>query len=223
MATASSTPTFSHKQHLRLLEPSQAESAIRDIFSNVSAADVRQQAGKTDENAGEMLPAAISSVIQMIGAVHRDDVFLDIGADLGNVAAQFAIQTIATPMLGNRETTGGEYHGDKAGKWPKTSEDVVFSTMSVKFNKALDNKGKDMFLSYPAQHEKKVSYGSSYENPISANVGNVYAKLPPAGVDHAYTKRLPAASRRSTQRLHSPVLRKVSTHGFKTDDKSVNE
>ncbi|EEY62914.1 uncharacterized protein PITG_21439 [Phytophthora infestans T30-4] len=145
MATASSTPTFSHKQHLRLLEPSQAESAIRDIFSNVSAADVRQQAGKTDENAGE-------------------------------------------------------YHGDKAGKWPKTSEDVVFSTMSVKFNKALDNKGKDMFLSYPAQHEKKVSYGSSYENPISANVGNVYAKLPPAGVDHAYTKRLPAASRRRWSR-----------------------
>ncbi|EEY53467.1 histone methylation protein, putative [Phytophthora infestans T30-4] len=77
-----------------------SESAIRDIFSNVSAADVRQQAGKTDENAGEMLPAAISSVIQMIGAVHRDDVFLKIGAGLGNVAAQFAIQTIARRCLG---------------------------------------------------------------------------------------------------------------------------
>ncbi|EEY56926.1 uncharacterized protein PITG_10466 [Phytophthora infestans T30-4] len=37
---STSTPTFSHKQHLRPLEPSQAESAIRDIFSNVSAADV---------------------------------------------------------------------------------------------------------------------------------------------------------------------------------------
>ncbi|EEY59332.1 uncharacterized protein PITG_11330 [Phytophthora infestans T30-4] len=61
-----------------------SESAIRDIFSNVSAADVRQQAGKTKENAGEMLPAAISSVIQMIGAVHRD---------------HFAIQTIARQCL----------------------------------------------------------------------------------------------------------------------------
>ncbi|KAI9980360.1 hypothetical protein PInf_026268 [Phytophthora infestans] len=183
--------------------------AIRDIFSNVSVADVRQQAGKTDENAGEMLPAAISSVIQMIEAVHRDDVFLDVGAGLGNVAAQFAVQTIARQCLGiekqpevsssksgrtraavyDAEST---YHGDKAGKWPKTNEDVVFFTPSVKVNKTLDNKGKDMFLSYLAQHEKKVSYGSSYMNPISANVGNVYAKLPPAGVDHAYTKRLPA-------------------------------
>ncbi|EEY54676.1 histone methylation protein, putative [Phytophthora infestans T30-4] len=96
---STSTPTLSHKQHFRLLEPSQAESAIRDIFSSVSAADVRQQAGKTVENAGEMLPAA-SSVIQMIGAVHRDDVFLDIGAGPGNVAAQFAIQTIARQCLG---------------------------------------------------------------------------------------------------------------------------
>ncbi|KAG3154465.1 hypothetical protein PI126_g9618 [Phytophthora idaei] len=40
---------------------------MREIFSSVSPADVRQQAGKTDENAGEMLPAAISSVIKMIG------------------------------------------------------------------------------------------------------------------------------------------------------------
>ncbi|KAI9983932.1 hypothetical protein PInf_005208 [Phytophthora infestans] len=80
----------------------------------------------------------------------------------------------------------------RAGKWPNTSEDVVFFTLSVKFNKALDNKGKDMFLSYLAQHEKMVSYGSSYVNLISANVGSVYAKLPPAGVDQAYTKRLPA-------------------------------
>ncbi|KAG3155421.1 hypothetical protein PI126_g9169 [Phytophthora idaei] len=89
-----------HKQRLRLLAPSQAERAIREIFSSVSAADVRQQAGKTDENAGEMLPAAVSSVIQMIGNVHQDDVFHDIGAGLGNVAAQFVIQTNARQCLG---------------------------------------------------------------------------------------------------------------------------
>ncbi|KAG3046541.1 hypothetical protein PI125_g26963 [Phytophthora idaei] len=34
-----------HKQRLRLLAPNQAERAIREIFSSVSAADVRQQAG----------------------------------------------------------------------------------------------------------------------------------------------------------------------------------
>ncbi|KAF1785623.1 histone H3-K79 methyltransferase [Phytophthora cactorum] len=72
---------------------SQAERSIRDIFSSLSAAAIRQQAGKTDENTGEMPSAALSSAIQIIGNVHQDDVFLDIGAGLGNDAAQFAIQT----------------------------------------------------------------------------------------------------------------------------------
>ncbi|KAG7378129.1 hypothetical protein PHYPSEUDO_010534 [Phytophthora pseudosyringae] len=87
-------------KRFHLLAPSQAEMAAHDIFCAVSAADVRQQAGKTDENAGELLPTAVSSVIQMIGSVHQDCVFLDIGAGLGNVAAQFAIQTNARHCLG---------------------------------------------------------------------------------------------------------------------------
>ncbi|EEY66863.1 uncharacterized protein PITG_17442 [Phytophthora infestans T30-4] len=176
---STSTPTFSHKQLLRLLEPSQAEGAIHDIFSNASAADARQQGRKTDENASEMLPAAILHVIKMIGAVHQDNVCLDIGADLGNVSAQFAMPTIARQCLGIE-------------KRPEASEDVAFFTLSVKFNKALDNKGNVMFLSYLAQHKKKVAYGSSYVKLVSANVGNAYAKLPPAGVGRAYTKRPPA-------------------------------
>ncbi|GMF56228.1 unnamed protein product [Phytophthora fragariaefolia] len=80
---------------LRLLVPNQAHKAIADIFSWVSAADVRQRAGKRDGNAGEMLPTAISNVVQMIGNVVQDDIFLDIGAGLGNVAAPFVIQTNA--------------------------------------------------------------------------------------------------------------------------------
>ncbi|KAG3024204.1 hypothetical protein PC121_g6319 [Phytophthora cactorum] len=52
---STSTPVPPHKQRLRLLAPSQAERTIREIFSSVSAADVCQQAGKTDENAGDML------------------------------------------------------------------------------------------------------------------------------------------------------------------------
>ncbi|KAG7382645.1 hypothetical protein PHYPSEUDO_004676 [Phytophthora pseudosyringae] len=83
-----------------LLTPSEAERAVRDIFSGVLAADVRQQAGKIDENAGELLPTAVLNVIQIIGNVQQDDVFLDIGAGLGNVAAQFAIQTNARQCLG---------------------------------------------------------------------------------------------------------------------------
>ncbi|KAI9992445.1 hypothetical protein PInf_017854 [Phytophthora infestans] len=182
----------------------------------------------------------------MIGAVHQDNVCLDIGADLGNVSAQFAMPTIARQCLGIEkrpepsrflpkkillqvEARENHYHGD-IRKVAKASEDVAFFTLSVKFNKALDNKSNVMFLSYLAQHKKKVAYGSSYVKLVSANVGNAYGKLPPAGVGRAYTKRPPAdvvtfepAICGSTQRLHSLMLRKVSTHGFKTDGKSANE
>ncbi|KAG1696263.1 hypothetical protein DVH05_009170 [Phytophthora capsici] len=85
---------------IRLLQPSQAERAIQDIYRSVSAAEIRQSAGKTDENAGELLPTAVSSVIQMIGPVNENDIFLDVGAGLGNIAAQFAIQTNANQCLG---------------------------------------------------------------------------------------------------------------------------
>ncbi|EEY64809.1 uncharacterized protein PITG_15598 [Phytophthora infestans T30-4] len=54
----------------------------------------------TDENAGEVLPAAVSKIIEMIGNIRHDDVFLDVGAGLGNVAAQFAVQTKARQCLG---------------------------------------------------------------------------------------------------------------------------
>ncbi|KAL3672616.1 hypothetical protein V7S43_001911 [Phytophthora oleae] len=64
------------------LQVSQAERAIQDIYSRVSAAEVRQEAGKTDEDAGEVLPTAVSSVIQMIGEVKCEDVFLDVGTGL---------------------------------------------------------------------------------------------------------------------------------------------
>ncbi|GMF35091.1 unnamed protein product [Phytophthora fragariaefolia] len=87
-------------KRFHLLTPNQAERTVRDVFSALSATDIRQRAGKTDENAGELLPTAVSSVIQMIGSVHRNDVFLDVGAGLGNVAAQFAGQTNALPCLG---------------------------------------------------------------------------------------------------------------------------
>ncbi|ETN24156.1 hypothetical protein PPTG_00592 [Phytophthora nicotianae INRA-310] len=66
----------------------------------VSAADIRQGAGKPDENAGELLPTAVSSVIQMIGDISEDDVFLDVEAGLGNIVARFTLQTNAGQCLG---------------------------------------------------------------------------------------------------------------------------
>ncbi|OWZ09282.1 Histone methylation protein [Phytophthora megakarya] len=64
------------------LQPVQAETAIQDIYRYVSAADVRQQAGKIDENSGEVMPAAVSRIIRMFGEITQGDIFLDVGAGL---------------------------------------------------------------------------------------------------------------------------------------------
>eukprot|EP00644_Phytophthora_capsici_P019582 jgi/Phyca11/52778/gw1.859.2.1 len=77
-----------------------SEMAVQDIYRSVSAADIRQEAGKTDGNAGEMLPTAVTSILQMIGEVRQEDVFLDVGAGLGHVVAQVALQTNAHRCLG---------------------------------------------------------------------------------------------------------------------------
>ena len=82
------------------LQANGAELSIQDIYRSVSDAEVRQQAGKPDENAGELLPNAVSGIIQMIGEVKQMDVFLDVGAGLGHIVAQFAIQTGAHLCLG---------------------------------------------------------------------------------------------------------------------------
>ncbi|OWZ04912.1 Histone methylation protein, partial [Phytophthora megakarya] len=55
------------------LQAGKAETAIQDIYGGVSATEVRQKAGKTDENAGELLPTAVSSIIQMIGDLKASD------------------------------------------------------------------------------------------------------------------------------------------------------
>ncbi|KAF4129248.1 Histone methylation protein DOT1 [Phytophthora infestans] len=89
----------SNAARIRLLVPTEAERAVRDISSDVSAADVRQQAGKPEKNAEELLPATVSRIIRAAGPVNSGDIFLDVGAGVGNVAAQFALQTLARQCL----------------------------------------------------------------------------------------------------------------------------
>ncbi|OWZ22807.1 Histone methylation protein [Phytophthora megakarya] len=82
------------------LQTGKAETALQGIYGAVSAAEVRQKASKIDENDGELLPTAVASIIQMIGALKASDVFLIVGAGLRHIVAQFALQTGARMCLG---------------------------------------------------------------------------------------------------------------------------
>ncbi|KAG7381827.1 hypothetical protein PHYPSEUDO_005610 [Phytophthora pseudosyringae] len=78
----SSTPPHPSAARFRLLLPTEAEKSVSNIFSDITAADVRQHAGKTEENAGELLPATVSSMIKVVGQVESDDIFLTLALDL---------------------------------------------------------------------------------------------------------------------------------------------
>ncbi|KAG1705769.1 hypothetical protein DVH05_003519 [Phytophthora capsici] len=52
------------------------------------------------ENAGELLPQAVNQVLNVIGTVEAEDIFLDIGCGIGNIVTQFALQTRAQLCVG---------------------------------------------------------------------------------------------------------------------------
>ncbi|ETO83914.1 hypothetical protein F444_02139, partial [Phytophthora nicotianae P1976] len=83
--------------------PMNGEDAIRavdSLFASVKKADIRQVLGKPHNNAGEILPAGVDSLIDSIGDIDDQDIFLDVGCGLGNVLVQFALQTLVSKCYG---------------------------------------------------------------------------------------------------------------------------
>ncbi|OWZ10442.1 Histone methylation protein [Phytophthora megakarya] len=77
----------------------QGLNAIVSIFGSVRASEVRQQAGRTHCNAGESLPLGVAAVIDAFSGLGTD-VFLDVGAGIGNILAQVALTTNAKACIG---------------------------------------------------------------------------------------------------------------------------
>lgn len=65
---------------------------------------------------------------------------------------------------------GGKFFADADDKAIKTSEDARFYALSAKFAKPLDNKDKDLYLSYLVQHEQKLDCGGAYIKLLPADV-----------------------------------------------------
>ncbi|KAF1313816.1 Calreticulin precursor, partial [Globisporangium splendens] len=75
--------------------------------------------------------------------------------------------------VGKFAQVSGQYFADASDKAIKTSEDARFYALSAKFDKPLNNKDKDLYLSYLVQHEQKL------------DCGGAYIKLLPADLDQA--------------------------------------
>ncbi|GMF19053.1 unnamed protein product [Phytophthora fragariaefolia] len=83
-----------------MLRDEQAAQAVNSIFGNIRASEVHQQTGRTYYNAGEILPSGVSRILTAIGLLDEADVFLDVGAGVGNIIAHVALTTDARRCVG---------------------------------------------------------------------------------------------------------------------------
>ncbi|KAE9258174.1 hypothetical protein PR003_g35182, partial [Phytophthora rubi] len=73
---------------------------LASIFNDVTANDICQKSGRTHGNAGELLPVGVADMLAAMEPLHASDVFLDIGAGIGNVLAQVALTTTVRRCIG---------------------------------------------------------------------------------------------------------------------------
>ncbi|KAG3030339.1 hypothetical protein PC120_g3831 [Phytophthora cactorum] len=88
------------EQLTTLLTVPDAISVVTTMFSNITTSDIRQESGKTYNNAGELLPSGLATMIAVKVPLDENDVFRDVGAGIGNVLAQVALTTKVSTCLG---------------------------------------------------------------------------------------------------------------------------
>ena len=115
--------------------PTTVYKAVSSVFATVTQSDVRQCGGQQHLNAGEITMASLTKIIDVIGDISPQDVFLDVGSGVGNVVAQMALATTA------RFSIGIEIRGDVANlstellraaklKWPRLEATELLSATS---------------------------------------------------------------------------------------------
>ncbi|KAG6956931.1 hypothetical protein JG687_00010293 [Phytophthora cactorum] len=97
---STSMPCSVRLEILSVLSDQAAYRLFRIVFGSVTKADVRQRAGVTHQNAGELLPRALATVLTTVGSITANDIFLDIGCGIGNIVAQGALQTPIRRCIG---------------------------------------------------------------------------------------------------------------------------
>ncbi|KAG1694315.1 hypothetical protein DVH05_021667 [Phytophthora capsici] len=92
--------TISAAKSDQLLTVFDAKRVLASIFSDVTANDIRQKAGMTQNNAGELLPAGVAQMLEAMEPLDERDIFLDVGSGIGNVLVQVALTTKVNKCIG---------------------------------------------------------------------------------------------------------------------------
>ncbi|KAG2967009.1 hypothetical protein PC119_g24586 [Phytophthora cactorum] len=82
------------------LNEGQAAQAEASIFVSIRANEVQQQASRTYDSAGEVLPSGVALILAAVGPLREDGIALDVGAGVGNILAQVALTTDVRDCVG---------------------------------------------------------------------------------------------------------------------------
>lgn len=72
---------------------------VQSMFADVSRKDIHQKTGQRDLNMGEISMVGLTKLVASL-CIRDDDVFLDVGAGVGNVVSQLALQSPAKKVIG---------------------------------------------------------------------------------------------------------------------------
>lgn len=103
LAQASPVATQRNRRSCRYPPPLSSEEAwkvVEQLFVSIPKRLVIQRSGRGHENVGELFPRGLSNIISAIGPITHSDVFLDVGAGVGNIVCQFALETNASRCIG---------------------------------------------------------------------------------------------------------------------------
>ena len=83
-----------------LCDAAEIYTLLEKTYGNISKQEINHSGKSHHENAGELSALSVTEMIRSVGPITRDDVFLDVGSGIGNIVAQFAMETSVGRSIG---------------------------------------------------------------------------------------------------------------------------
>jgi hypothetical protein len=97
---ASQNHGHSHQSHLCPHAPEAANGIITSMLAHISKSDVAHPGGHAEHNTGAVTMMGVTILLEAIGPLTQEDTFVDIGAGVGNVVFQVALQSSVGKCIG---------------------------------------------------------------------------------------------------------------------------
>ena len=83
-----------------LCDAAEIYTLLEKTYGTISKQEINHSGKSHHENAGELSALSVTEIIRSVGPITCDDVFLDVGSGIGNIVAQFAMETSVGLSIG---------------------------------------------------------------------------------------------------------------------------